>query len=97
MALSGREKKYLKSLANTLPAIIQIGKGGISEHLLKQIENTLVAREILKINILNNCETDTNEIVLELCSALNADLVQIIGHKITIYKKNIQKQIIIFP
>ncbi|MEI7884272.1 MAG: ribosome assembly RNA-binding protein YhbY [Clostridia bacterium] len=97
MALSGREKRYLKSLANTLPAIIQIGKSGISENLLKQIDDTLVAREILKLTILNNCEIDVNEISLKICLALNADLVQVIGHKITIYKKNTQKQIIIFP
>ena len=97
MALTGHEKKYLKSLANTLPAVVQIGKGGISDNVLKQINDTLIARELIKINILNNCEINADGLVIELCAALNAELVQLIGRKITIYKKNTDKQIIIFP
>ena len=50
--LTGKQRAYLKSMANTMEPLFQIGKNGVSENFIKQVEEALEAREIIKINVL---------------------------------------------
>ncbi|HHT50138.1 MAG TPA: YhbY family RNA-binding protein [Eubacteriaceae bacterium] len=86
--LTSKERAYLKGLANNIPAIFQIGKEGLSSNLEKQLLEALEARELIKINVLNNSLLESKEVGQELANNIEAELVQVIGNKIIIYKES---------
>lgn len=95
--LNGKQRAYLRSLANTLKPITQIGKDGINERFLEQLDDMLNSRELVKINILETAGLDAKESANAICEALRAEFVQAIGFKFTIYRKNIEEPKIFFP
>lgn len=84
--LNSKQRAYLRSLANGIPAIFQIGKDGISANLEKQVVDALEARELVKINVLNNSLLEARQAGQELAESIQADLVQVIGNKFILYK-----------
>lgn len=95
--LNGKKRAYLRSLANTTKPTTQIGKEGITEEFLEQLNDQLRAREIVKVNILETAALDTKEAANAVCEAIRAEFVQAIGSKFTVYKKNLEEPKIIFP
>lgn len=95
--LKGKQRAYLRSIANTLKPITQIGKEGVTESFLEQLNGMLKTREIVKVSILENAGLDTKETANAICEALRAEFVQAIGFKFTIYKKNLENPTIVFP
>lgn len=95
--LTGKQKRFLRSKAHHLNPIFQVGKGGVNENMIKQISYALEARELLKISILQNCEEDKNEVAEELAKGTRAELVQLIGHTIVLYKESIENKQIVLP
>lgn len=86
--LTSKERSHLKALANNITAIFQIGKEGIGPNLEKQVLEALEARELIKVNVLNNSLLEPKEVGEELANNIEAELVQVIGNKIIIYKKS---------
>jgi len=97
MMLTGKQKRYLRSLANTLVPIFQVGKGGVNQNLITQVRDALEARELIKIQILNNCTEEKEEVAQQLVKGAKAELVQIIGHVIILYKESREKKRIELP
>jgi len=95
--LKGKQRAYLRSIANTLKPITQIGKDGVTESFLEQLDGMLRNREIVKITILENSGLDAKETANYVCEKLRAEFVQAIGYKFTIYKRNLENPQIIFP
>lgn len=95
--ITSKQRKYLKSLAHSLEPIIQIGKSGITENLIKQIDETLETRELIKVKILNNNTLDANEVANDLSEELRAEFVQSIGNKFVIYRESQDKKTIELP
>ncbi len=95
--ITGKQRSFLKSMANTIDPIFQIGKGGISENLIKQVDDALTAREIVKISILKNSSLDANEVAIELAEILNAEFVQSIGKRFTLYRESEKNKKIDLP
>ena len=95
--LKGKQRAYLRSIANTLKPITQIGKEGVTESFLEQLDDMLKSREIVKVTILENAGLDTKETANAVCEALRAEFVQAIGFKFTVYKKNQEEPKIMFP
>nr|WP_312579084.1 ribosome assembly RNA-binding protein YhbY [Sedimentibacter sp.] len=91
--LTGKQRSYLKGLANGLDPIMQIGKSGITETVLKQIDDALEARELIKINVLNNSLLEAKETAAEISEAVRAEYVQSIGNKFVIYRESKEKLI----
>ena len=92
MILTGKQKRFLRSQANTLPAFFQIGKEGLSESLYLTIDAALEAHELVKISQLKTCTLDQEVIADAIGAATKSQLVQIIGHTFIFYrpsKKNI--------
>lgn len=94
--LSGKNRSALKSLANTLQANIIIGKNGITETVLKQIETDLAANELVKIKVLESSAEEAKELVPEILEATGAEFVSQLGSKIVIYRPA-EKPIIQLP
>ena len=95
--LNSKQRAYLRSLANTMKPITQIGKDGVNERFLEQLDNMLDTRELVKVNILETAGLDAKETANAICNALRAEYVQAIGFKFTIYRKNQEDQKIFFP
>lgn len=94
--LTGKQKSYLRSEAHHLQPIFQIGKGGLTEPIIKQIEEALEARELIKVSILQNCEEDKSEIAARLEEA-GIDVAQVIGKILVLYKESKEKKRIVLP
>ena len=88
MALTSKQRAQLRGLANGVPTIFQIGKGGINENFLKQVEDALEARELIKIKVLENSFLDTKETCSEVANLVGAEPVQAIGSRFVIYKES---------
>jgi RNA-binding protein len=86
--LTGKQKRYLRSLAHHLDPIFQIGKGGMNDHLVRHIEEAIESRELIKVSILNNSLEDAREIAPELAQRSGSELVQVIGKTIVLYKES---------
>ena len=86
--LTGKQKRFLRSKAHHLNPIFQVGKGGVNENIIKQIGEALEARELLKVSVLQNCEEDRNDVASMLIKGARAELVQIIGNTIVLYKES---------
>ncbi|WAM35290.1 YhbY family RNA-binding protein [Caldicellulosiruptor acetigenus] len=84
--LTSKQRAKLRGMANTMNAIIRIGKEGITERVLKQIDEALTARELIKITLEKNCDKNPKEAMAYICEKLNAEPVQVIGRKIVIYR-----------
>lgn len=90
--LTSAERAYLRGLANNLDAIFQIGKGGIGENFINQIDEALEARELIKIKILDNSDETPKESAELLCKSTGAQSVQIIGSKIVLYRQSSKEE-----
>lgn len=77
--------------------IFQIGKSGVSENLIKQTADALEARELIKLNILQNCMDDKKSVANLLSSGAKAEVVQIIGNTIVLYKESVENKTIELP
>ncbi len=97
MMLTGKQKRYLRSLAHHLDPIFQVGKGGVNENMVKQIREALEARELIKVSVLQNCDMDKKNVAQEIANGSNAELVQIIGNVIVLYKESEERKQIVLP
>ncbi|XJZ26297.1 ribosome assembly RNA-binding protein YhbY [Bacillota bacterium Lsc_1132] len=95
--LTGKQKRFLRSKAHHLDPIFQVGKGGVNENMVKQIADALEARELMKISILQNCEDDKTDVAAQLAEETRAELVQIIGNTIVLYKESVENKQISLP
>lgn len=91
--INAKQRKHLKSIANTLDPKINVGKNSLTENVIAQIDQILEANEIVKIKVLNNNLDDQEEMVQILIEKLNAEFVSHVGSKITLYRKSDNKLI----
>ena len=95
--ITSKQRAYLRSLANPIPTIMQIGKGGITENLLKTVSDALEARELIKLNVLENSGEDAYELLQNLAAELGAEPVAVVGRKIVLYRASEKKPVIELP
>ena len=86
--ITTKQRAYLRGLGAKLTPIFQIGKNGIEDNFLKQVDDALEAREILKINVLENSGLETREASNFICERLGCEGVQSIRNKIVLYRES---------
>jgi len=92
MDLTSRQRAQLRGLANGIDTIIQIGKDGIGDNLVKQAGDALEARELIKGRVLdNNLDYDARTAAEELAKATRSEVVQVIGTKFVLYRESHSK------
>ena len=84
--ITSKQRAYLRGCANELTAIMQIGKGGITDNLLKTLSDALQARELIKLHVLENSGEDPKSVLNALAEALGAEPVAATGRKIVLYR-----------
>lgn len=95
--LTSKQRSYLRGLANTVPAIFQVGKNGIDENVIRQFEEALEARELVKASVLRNSLYTAREAVEELAQAVDAEVVSVMGSKFVLYKESKNNKVIELP
>lgn len=91
MELTGKQKRYLRSLAVNIRPIVQIGKSGLSNEILTSIRHAADARELIKVNILQNSD-ETAKDVAAMIDEMGLNVVQIIGRNIVVFKVSDRKE-----
>ncbi len=86
--MTGKQRASLRKMANTIPALYQIGKDGISENVIKQLDDALEARELIKIHVLESAMLTTREASDECAKVLHAECIQTIGGKFVLYRQS---------
>lgn len=86
--LSGKQKSVLRAIAQTTKPLFQIGKGDISENLIKTISDSLEAHELVKVALLKTCTVSANEAAIEISAATHSEVVQVIGKTFTLYRRS---------
>lgn len=95
--LTSKQRSYLRGLGNKMEPVVQIGKAGVTGSLIVQVVETLEARELIKMKVLNNCMASVREVADQIAAEAGADVVQTIGSKILIYKESEEKPTIELP
>lgn len=91
MELTGKQKRYLRSLAVNIRPIVQIGKSGLSNEILTSIRHATDARELIKVNILQNSD-ETAKDVAAMIDEMGLNVVQIIGRNVVVFKVSDRKE-----
>ena len=86
--ITSKQRAQLRGMAASLNTELQIGKGGITENVVRQAEEALAARELIKGRVLDNSMLTAREACDALCEACHADGVQVIGTKFVLFKQN---------
>ncbi len=84
--MRGKQRSYLKGLANTLRPSLVIGKLGVNDNTLKELDDQLSANELVKIRFLDTNGLDPNEVAHDLCEELGAEFVSQLGSKAVLYR-----------
>ena len=92
--MDSKTRAKLRSLANPIEAILQVGKNGLGDALQKQVDDALTAREMIKRTVLETCPETPREMAAALAAATGAEVVQVVGRKVTLYRKNPEKTIL---
>lgn len=88
--MTTKQRSKLRSLAQTIEPIGQIGKGGISDNMVEGLSSALEARELIKVTVLKNAEDEAKYLADDLAAELNAEVVCTIGHKIVLYRRSLK-------
>lgn len=95
--LTGKQRSFLRALANDVEPIFQIGKGGLNDNMITQFNDALEARELVKVSVLKNSLEDIRELCNEAARLTGADIVQVIGKKFVLYKQSTKNKVIDLP
>ena len=95
--MTSKQRAFLRKLASNIPAIFQLGKNGITDVFINELNNAIEARELIKIHVLENSDEDVKEAAREIASRTNSEIVQVMGGKITLFRKRKEKSKIDLP
>ncbi len=86
--LTSKQRAQLRGIANSYETIVQIGKGGINDQIIKQIDDALTARELIKLRVLETAPLSSREAADETSKQVGADVVQVIGTRFVLYRES---------
>lgn len=95
--MTSKQRAYLKGLAMNLDPVMNIGKSSVTPELITAVDEAINKRELIKLSILKNCIDDPKEIANVIAERTHSEVVQVIGKKIVLYRKNKNKPKIELP
>ncbi|MDE6967909.1 MAG: ribosome assembly RNA-binding protein YhbY [Clostridia bacterium] len=84
--MTSKQRAYLRSLAMTMSPIINIGKNGVTDSVIAEVDNLLECKELIKISVLNNSDLEAKDVANFLAENTKATIVQTVGNKITLFR-----------
>lgn len=95
--LTGKQRRYLKGLAHHLDQTVYVGKAGVTENIIKEMEIGFETRELVKLKIQEGCELTKDEVADEIIAKTGCEFVQAIGRKVTLYRRSKEDPQIVLP
>lgn len=95
--LTSKQRSFLRSLGHKLEPIVFLGKGGLTENIIKEMDTNLELRELIKVKLQDGCELELKDVANEVAVTLKADVVQVIGHKFILYRESQENKEITLP
>lgn len=95
--LTGKQKRHLRAMGNEMDPILQVGKGGITENVVTQTNETIEARELIKGRVLPNCVEEPKAVAAELAERTGSEMVQVIGRNFLLFRQSKDKPMIELP
>lgn len=95
--MTSKQRAYLRGLANDYEPIVHVGKGGLSNALIKQADDALEARELIKGRVLETAPQTAREVADQVAAAVNAETVQVIGRTFVLYRRRAEEPTIVLP
>ncbi len=95
--MTSKQRAYLRGLANSLEAIVHVGKGGMADTIVKQADDALTARELIKGRVLETAPETAREAAEALAAATGAEVVQVIGRAFVLYRPSPDEPKIVLP
>ncbi len=95
--ITSKQRSFLRSMAHSIDPVAYLGKQGLTENVIKQIDVCLEARELVKVKLQEGCDLDAKEVANEVAEKLGAEFVQAIGHKFTLYRESKDNKQIVLP
>ncbi len=95
--MTSKQRAYLRSLAMKIDPILNIGKGGYSPEIVDELDRILEKRELVKVQLLQNCVEDIKEMANVLSDRTHSEIVQVIGRRIIFYRESKENKEIILP
>lgn len=86
--MTSKQRAYLKGLAMNIDPVLNIGKNSVTPEMITSVTEAIDKRELIKIGVLKNCLDDPKEIANVIAERSNSQVVQVIGKKIVLYKRN---------
>lgn len=93
----GKVLRHLRALGHALDPVIAVGKGGVTESLVKEAERVLLRHELIKVRVQQEAPGERKEIAQELAKATNAVLAQVLGRTFLLYKRHPKTPKIVLP
>ena len=90
--LNSRQRAQLRGLANSLETIFQIGKGGVTENTVKQVDDALEASELIKLRTLETSPVSSREAAELIAEKTGSDVVQVIGSRFVLYRESLNNK-----
>jgi len=84
--LTGKQKRFLRALGHALKPVVHVGKGDVSEALIKETSEALATHELIKVKILESCLMDRHAVAEEMSAGCRADVAQVLGRTLLLYK-----------
>lgn len=95
--LTSKQRAFLRSLATDIDTIVMVGKGGMSEQIIKQADDAMTARELVKGKVLETSDIGPREAAELIAAQTGCDVVQVIGSKFVLFRRNPEKPVIELP
>ena len=95
--LTGKQKRFLRSMGMTMDPIVNIGKEGLTPTVAEAVREAIKKRELVKVRVLQNCLSEPQDTIATLAERVEADLVQVIGRNGLLYKRNFDNTKIELP
>lgn len=86
--LTSKQRAHLRSIAQGYNTIFYVGKQGIGDELVKQLDNAIESRELIKVGVQENCDYTSREAADDIAAKLGADVVQVIGRKFVLWRRS---------
>ena len=93
--LTSKQRAKLKSIAATTETILQVGMGGVGDQLVKQVDDALTARELVKLHALETAPEEPGTLAQALADATRSEVVQVIGRRMVLYRRNAKKPVMV--
>ena len=95
--LTSKQRAFLRAMANTEAPILHVGKGGVSDAMIKQADDALTARELFKGRVLETAPEEARALAEQIAAAVQAEVVQVIGRTFVLYRRNEKAPLIRLP